>query len=148
MPTSLDMQVQVDAPRSEVFDLMADAQNERDWNPDVIEIERVGDGPLAPGAEWRARHKGMGAVRIRLDEYERPTRLAFSGTSDRMDMRFGFTFSGNGAGTQLHAVSELHPKGAMRLAGPLFAPMMKRTFAKRPAQLTAGVAAFRAKQHS
>jgi uncharacterized protein YndB with AHSA1/START domain len=145
MAARLEFNPRVDAPVDELFDLMADPGTEVDWNPDVIEVRRVDDGPVGPGARWSGRYKGMGTMDIRLDEYERPERLAFSITGNRMDMHWTFTFAPEGTASQLCAKAELQPKGAMRLMSPLFGPMMRRTFSKRPAQLAAGVAARRSR---
>jgi uncharacterized protein YndB with AHSA1/START domain len=148
MPTRLDFNPLVDAPVEELFDLMADPETEVDWNPDAIDVRRIDQGAVGPGAEWQGRYKGMGSLRIKLDEHERPHRLAFSIEGDRMDMHWTFTFAPDGTGTRLEAEAELQPKGAMRLMTPLFGPMMRRTFAKRPAQLAAGIAARRSGQQS
>jgi Polyketide cyclase / dehydrase and lipid transport len=120
---------------------MANPENERFWNPDLLDVRRIGDGPVAPGAEWEARYKGMGVNRMMLAEYERPTRVVFETTGERMDMRLVFTFSPDGDGTRAQAHTEMHPKGVMRLLAPLMMPMVKRNFSKRPAQLKAGLAA-------
>jgi hypothetical protein len=125
---------------------MADPENETDWNPDVIEIRPLtGDRPLGPGSQWEGRYRGMGTMRVRLDEYERPERLVFTTSGDRIDMRFVFAFSGHGVGpTHIVADADMTPKGPMRLIGPLFGPMMRRTMSKRPEQIAAGVAAAQA----
>ena len=70
----------------------------------------------------------------------------FSITGNRMDMHWTFTFAPEDTGTELRATAELEPKGAMRLASALLGPMMRCTFAKRPAQLAAGVAARRSRE--
>jgi uncharacterized protein YndB with AHSA1/START domain len=138
------MKSRVDAPTEELFDLMADPETEVQWNPDAIEVHRVDEGPIGPGARWHGRYKGMGTMNITLDEYERPERLVFSITGNRMDMHWTFAYAPDGTATQLSATAELTPKGAMRLFAPLLGPMMRRTFSKRPAQLAEGVAKRRA----
>jgi uncharacterized protein YndB with AHSA1/START domain len=144
MVTRIDIKSRVDASAEELFDLMADPETEEQWNPDAIEVHRVGEGPIGPGARWDGRYKGMGTMHITLDEYERPDRLVFSITGSRMDMHWTFTYAADGTGTQLAAAAELAPKGAMRMFAPLLGPMMRRTFSKRPAQLAEGVAKRRA----
>jgi Polyketide cyclase / dehydrase and lipid transport len=140
MATRLDLAIDLDEPPEAVFDLMADVGNEPLWNPDALDVKRVDDGPLAPGAEWEGRYKGMGTMRVRLDEYERPRRITFTTTGDRMDMRWAFDYSPAGeSSTHVDAHAEIQPKGAMRLMGPLIGPMIRRTFSKRPAQLEAGL---------
>jgi uncharacterized protein YndB with AHSA1/START domain len=137
------MTITVDAPPEELFDLMADPATEEDWNPDALEVQRLDDGSIGPGAEWQGRYRGIGPMRIRLDDYERPTRLGFSIVGDRLDMRWTFEFAAAGSGTEVAAHAEMNPKGAMRLLSPVFGPMMRRTFSRRPGQLAAGVAARR-----
>jgi uncharacterized protein YndB with AHSA1/START domain len=142
MATELDLELDLDEPREAAFDLMADCSNEAQWNPDVLEVTRVDDRPLAVGAEWDARYKGMGTMRIRLDEYERPARLTFTTTGDKMDMRWTFDYSSPAPSrTHVDAHAVIEPKGAMKLMSPLMGPMMRRTFSKRPAQLAAGLRA-------
>jgi uncharacterized protein YndB with AHSA1/START domain len=142
MATRLDLTMDLDEPVEAVFDLMADCSNEPVWNPDALEVTRKDDGPVAAGAEWDGRYKGMGTMRIRLDEYERPKRLKFTTSGNKMDMRWTFDYSSAGdSTTRVDAHAEIQPKGPMRLIGPLMGPMIRRTFSHRPAQLEAGLAA-------
>ena len=142
MATQLDLTMDVAEPPEAVFDLMADCSNEPLWNPDALEVTRIDDGLVAVGAEWEGRYKGMGNMRIRLDEYERPTRLKFTTSGDKLDMRWTFDYSPSGASTtHVDAHAEIQAKGPMRLMGPLLGPMIKRTFSKRPAQVQAGLVA-------
>jgi uncharacterized protein YndB with AHSA1/START domain len=76
----LNIESRVDAPVDELFDLMADPSTEEQWNPDVLEVRRLDDGAIGPGARWQGRYKGMGDMHITLDEYDRPNRLVFSVT--------------------------------------------------------------------
>jgi hypothetical protein len=97
------------------------------------------------GAEWDGRYKGMGTMRIRLDEYERPKRLRFTTSGNKMDMTWTFDYSSPGASkTHVDAHAEIQAKGPMRLMGPLMGPMIRRTFSQRPAQLEAGLQKTRA----
>ena len=138
----LNMAQRIDAPVGALFDLMADPSTEEQWNPDALTVRRLDDGGVGPGAHWQGRYKGMGEMDITLDEYVRPARLVFSIVGSRMDMHWTFTFAADGpSASLLTAVAELRPKGAMRLLAPLFGPMMRRTFSKRPEQLAAGVRA-------
>lgn len=135
-----------EAPVADVFDFLADCENERAWNPDLKEIRRVSPGPLGAGTEWEGTYRGMGTMRIRLDDYVPNQRLTFTTTGSRMAMLFVFSFSGDGGHTQAAVDAEVTPKGAMRLAAPLLGPMMRRTMAQRPEQMREGLAAFRAQR--
>jgi uncharacterized protein YndB with AHSA1/START domain len=146
MATRLDLTLDLAGPPEAVFDLMADVGNEPVWNPDALDVKRVDDGPLAPGAEWDGRYKGMGTMRVRLDEYERPKRLKLTTTGNKMDMQWTFDYSSAGESrTHVEAHAEIQPKGAMRLMAPLMGPMIKGKFSKRPAQLEAALHATRPK---
>jgi hypothetical protein len=98
---------------------------------------------LGPGAQWFGEYKGMGEMTVTLERYERPSVLAFAIVGNRMDMHWTFTFEPEGQATRMRADAQLQPKGAMRILTPLFGPMMRRTFAQRPAQLAEGVKAVR-----
>jgi uncharacterized protein YndB with AHSA1/START domain len=143
--TQLNIATRVDAPVDELFDLMANPSAEEQWNPDAIEVRRLDDGAIRPGARWKGRYKGMGEMDITLDACERPSRLVFSIVGSRLDMHWTFTFAADGpAASRLTAAADMRPKGALRLLTPLLGPMMRRTFSKRPEQLAAGVRARRA----
>jgi uncharacterized protein YndB with AHSA1/START domain len=139
MATLLKYDMTIDATVQEVFGLLADVANEPNWHPDVIEVRRIDAGPLGTGAEWQARYRGIGEMLVRLEEYEPYERLAFSTAGPRMEMRLAFDFAPRGSKSQVKAQGELQPKGAMRLLSPLIGPMIRRTFAERPAQITAGI---------
>ena len=138
------MRGRVEAPPEELFDLLADPENEVQWNPDVLEIRRVDDGPVGVGSRWRGRYRGIGTMEITLSECERPQRLAFATKGSRMDMDFHFAFAPADTATELASHAEIRPKGALRLMAPLMGPMMRRTFSQRPAQMAEGVAKRRA----
>jgi hypothetical protein len=144
----LTKSMQIDAPTAEVFDFMADCNNEAGWNPDVKAIRRLDSGPLGPGAVWEGDYRGMGTMRIVLEEYDRPTRLSFSTTGKQMDMRFTFAYGPATERADISLDMDVQPKGLMKAMTPLLGPMMNRTFAKRPAQLAEGVRRARAERSS
>jgi carbon monoxide dehydrogenase subunit G len=129
----------VDAPVEEVFDFLADVGNEESWNPDVKSLRRVGSGPIGAGSEWDSDYRGMGRMRVRLSDVQRPRRLVFDTTGAKLDMRLVLTFASRPTGTHIDLTCDATPKGVMKLFGPLLAPLMRRTFANRPAQLTAAL---------
>jgi carbon monoxide dehydrogenase subunit G len=137
----LQISTRVDAPTAELFDLLADPMNEAAWNPDVVEVRRVDEGPLAVGAVWEGRYRAMGTMQITLVDCERPTRLAFSVSGSRLAMEMAFAFAPEGPATRLDAIADVRTRGMMRVLSPLIGPIMRRTFRRRPEQMAAGVAA-------
>jgi uncharacterized protein YndB with AHSA1/START domain len=144
----LDMRMQIDAPPDDVFDLMADVGNEATWNPDVKVVRRLDAGALAAGAEWEGDYRGMGTMRVRLDEYDRGRRLVFTTIGSRMNMHFSFDFeaTNDGRSSGVHVCADIVPRGIMKLAAPVLTPMMRRTMAKRPGQINHGVLQMRARR--
>ena len=68
----------MDRSAEELFDLLADVRNEPRWQPDVIEVTKVSDGPVGAGTEFDGRYRGFGEMRIQVTEYERPGHLRFT----------------------------------------------------------------------
>jgi hypothetical protein len=137
----LDMRMRIDAPCEDAYDLIADVGNEAQWNPDVKVLRRVDTGDLGVGAEWDGDYRGMGTMRVRLTEYDRPRSVAFTTTGSRMNMHFRFDFepTSDGLSSNVRARADIVPRGITKLVGPLLSPMMRRTMAKRPAQIAEGI---------
>lgn len=63
---------------------------------------------------------------IECTAFERPVRLSSVTHLDSMDVEGTLTFEPAGAGTLLHWVWDLHPRGILTVAGPLVARMGRR----------------------
>jgi Polyketide cyclase / dehydrase and lipid transport len=137
----IEIRMELPGSPEEVFAFIEDCSNERAWNPDLIDIKRLDAGPVTVGSEWDGNYKGMGTMRIRVEEHEPPSHVRFSTTGPRMDMSFTFDVAAAGGGARVHGHGEMVPKGPMRLMAPLLGPMIRRSMAKRPAQLSAGFGA-------
>lgn len=71
-------EVTIEAPVEDVFDMVADERNEPRYNPRIIRVEKVSDGPVGTGARFVARPRSVGAkgeMTVEILEYERPHRL-------------------------------------------------------------------------
>jgi uncharacterized protein YndB with AHSA1/START domain len=129
------MEMAFEHPRERVFDFLADVRNERSWNPDVVSIEKLSDGPVGPGSSFRGEFRGVGAMTIRITGYERPHRLAIAGEASRLAMDVVYELSGDGRATSVVMVGDVRPKGALRAMAPVVGAVMRRQLAERPAQL-------------
>ena len=93
---------------------MADPETEESWNPDALEVERINDGPIAPGAQWRGHYKAMGTMRITLEDHERPTPLVFAIAGSRTDMHWAFRFATVGPAPDLWRLPSCVRRGQSR----------------------------------
>jgi len=116
-------------PISEVFDYLSDFSSTLEWDPGVVEAERLSDGPIGLGSEFRIVAEFLGrrnSLLYRVIEYDAPNLLTFRGASATVVSLDRLTFESFGAGTQLTYNAELTLKGPFRLADPLLALAFRR----------------------
>lgn len=113
-------------PQDVVFDFLADVRNEREWNPRVVRIEMTSTGPIGAGTRFRGTYKGLGTLETELVLSERPKRLSFRSEGSRMDITGTFELSGEAGATSVALAAELAPRGPLRVAAPLMAPVLRR----------------------
>src|SRR5512141_2700230 len=104
-------EVTIDAPVGEVFDLVADERNEPRYNPRIVRVEKVREGPVGVGARFVAEPKSMGAkgrMELEILEYDRPHRLHNVVRSSYMHVDGTLTFEEAGDGTQLAWDWDMH----------------------------------------
>ncbi|HKD94901.1 MAG TPA: SRPBCC family protein [Gaiellaceae bacterium] len=129
----------IDRPREEVFDYIADLENEPKWNPDASNVVRTSaPGPVGLGTTWEEDFARVGHYITTIDTYERPSVLSFDAKNPRTDahVRFDFAADGDDA-TGVSCVVELTMKGGMRLLEPLLASRIRKQIEQdRPASLS------------
>jgi uncharacterized protein YndB with AHSA1/START domain len=119
----------IDRPLEDVFDYVADERNEPTYNAQMRFAEKISDGPIGVGTQYRAEVVSGGRpvpMVIRVTEYERPRRLASKTTMSSMDVAYTLTFEPVGEGTRMRWAGEIEPHGMLKLTGPLVAWMGRR----------------------
>lgn len=121
----------VESPRqpAEVFDYLADFSTNAEWDPGTISAERMGDGPVGLGAEYRLVVSFLGRssrLTYRIVEYERPNIVTFRGENAAVVSLDRITVEPWTGGTRLTYTATLTPKGATRLVHPLLALAFRR----------------------
>lgn len=119
----------IDRPMAEVFDFVANEENEPQYNPQMRFAEKITQGPLGVGTSFRAEMRGRGRVvpmKIGFTEYDRPRRLAQRVQMKSMDLAGGLTFEPVGGGMRMRWSWNLEPHGLLRLMGPVVAIMGRR----------------------
>ena len=80
--SKLECEIDIDAPRELVYDVVADPRCLHEWVTIQEELEEAPDGDLTPGSELRQRMKVAGR-RFHLSwtvvEAERPSRIVWEG---------------------------------------------------------------------
>ena len=117
-------EVTIDAPVEEVFDMIADERNEPRYNPRIVRVHKLSEGPVGRGARFVAEPKGMGAkgkMTLEVKEYDRPYRLRNVVRSSYMQVDGILTFDEVDGGTRLRWDWDMGLVGPMRVLSPVLA---------------------------
>ena len=80
--------------------------------------------PIGLGTRFRARMGRAGTeMLVELTAFDRPHRLGSRTTSSMMETSGALTFAAEGEGTVTGWDWQVHPKGWLRMLGPLFGPL-------------------------
>jgi uncharacterized protein YndB with AHSA1/START domain len=121
--------ITIDRQVEDVFDYVADQRNEPTYNAQMRLAEKISDGPIGVGTQYRAEVVSGGrpvSMDIEVTAYERPRRLTSKTTMSAMDIAYTLTFEPVGEGTRMRWSGEIEPHGMLKLAGPLVAWMGRR----------------------
>jgi uncharacterized protein YndB with AHSA1/START domain len=116
--------VVIDRPIEEVFDFLADGENDPKFSPRVLEIRKTTDGPPGEGTVYASTVKdaGMKTKReFKLTEFERPTRIRWTEVSKNLVTapEGGYDLAQEGTGTRLTVYNVLEGHGPGKLIAPL-----------------------------
>ena len=78
--------IEIDRPAQEVFDYLADGEKMPRWMKEFTSVEKVGDGPIGPGTEFRYHDKRGTDSTYELSEFQPPNRLAWHGAAVKMPL--------------------------------------------------------------
>jgi len=139
MPISFRLERDISAPPDGVFATLTDLDAAGQWMPSFVRIERLDQGPLRVGSEWRETRKMFGreaTEQFEVTELDPPRRLALrvdgtKGASKKGEYVFVYDLTPTERGT--HLVMDGSIQGLSRVAdffGRLFAGMFKKLCAK------------------
>jgi carbon monoxide dehydrogenase subunit G len=106
----------IDRPIEEVFDFLADGENDPKFSPRVLEIKKTTDGPPGVGTVYASTVKDAGMTtqrEFKLTEFERPTKIRWAEQSKNLvtASEGGYDLSAAGDGTQLTVFNVLEGHG-------------------------------------
>ena len=116
-------------PVGEVFDYLSDFSTTREWDPGVVEAQRLDEGPVAVGSEFRLLAEFLGRTNeltYRIVELEPPATVALRGENATVVSFDRISLEPVGGGTRITYDAELTLKGPLRIADPLLALAFNR----------------------
>lgn len=116
--------------REEVFAYLSDFTTAQEWDPGVVEAERLDDGPIGEGAQFRLVAEFMrrrSPLTYRVVEYDPPSAITFQGENATVTSRDRISFEPTEDGARISYDADLTLKGALRITDPLLALAFKRT---------------------
>ena len=115
-------------PVEQVFAFLADYQNLRTWQSDLIENEQLTEGPLRVGTRFReVRRTGPGKSEIQgeITDFEHNKRFSTK-TSTKPQVTVSYSLEGENGETRLNYKFVMLTSGVMRLLEPLMAGAIKK----------------------
>ena len=112
----------INRPVDEVFDFVADEQNEPRYNSRIRRAEKLSPGPIGRGTRFRAEAVTLGrtvGMTIEYTAYERPRRLASSIHMAAADILGTLRFDPVPSGTRMSWSWEMRLRGLYRLLTPI-----------------------------
>ncbi|OGU32146.1 MAG: hypothetical protein A2X67_11030 [Ignavibacteria bacterium GWA2_55_11] len=126
----LEETIEIERPVNEVFNYVVNVENVQKWQPAVIEVKRLTEGPVGVGTKFSETATMMGRRISTICEITQlvPNKMfSFSATSDGpMEYRTSYSFTPVGSATRLNIVGEFHTKGFWRLLEPLLKGEIKK----------------------
>jgi carbon monoxide dehydrogenase subunit G len=114
----------IETPRSpaETFAYLSDFSTTEEWDPGVVEAERLGDPPIGAGTEFRVVARFLGrttALTYRVVEFEPGDVVTLRGENATVVSLDSITVEPADGGTRITYDADLTLKGPLRLADPL-----------------------------
>jgi carbon monoxide dehydrogenase subunit G len=116
-------------PIDDVFAYLSDFSNTLEWDPGVVEAERLDDDEITLGSEFRIVAEFLSrrnSLLYRVVEFDPPNLVTFRGASGTVVSLDRLTFESFGSGTRVTYDADLTLKGPFKLADPLLALAFNR----------------------
>jgi hypothetical protein len=122
--------IDIPQPCEDVFAYLSDFSTTREWDPSVVEAERVSGQAVGEGTEFRLVAEFLGRkneLTYRIVEYDPPHAVTFLGENATVVSRDRITFDSTAtAGTRVTYDADLALKGLLRIADPVLALAFNR----------------------
>ena len=105
----------------DTFDYLADFSTTEEWDPGVVQAERLDDGPIGPGARFRVVSRFLGRdvpLEYTVTAFEPGYRVSLRGENGTTVSEDEITVESDARGTRVHYDADLQLKGPGRLLDP------------------------------
>ena len=113
----------------DAFAYLSDFSTTREWDPSVVEAERLNGQAVGEGSEFRLVAEFLGRkneLTYRIVEYDPPHAVTFLGENATVVSRDRITFDSTAVCTRVTYDADLALKGALRIADPVLALAFNR----------------------
>jgi uncharacterized membrane protein len=135
----IESSVVINRPVDEVFEFLANSENDPQWQSGVLEVRKTSEGPLGVGTTYTSVSRLLGRQLesvVEYTAYEQNKRLAGKATSGPIPFQFETSFEPAAeGGTTVTTAGEGEVGGFFKLAEPVVARMLKRQFETDSANL-------------
>ena len=114
--------IETPRPPAETFAYLSDFSTTEQWDPGVVEAQRIGDAPVGHGTEFRLVAAFLGrktALTYRIVEFEPREAVTLRGENATVISLDRITFEPSDGGTRVTYDADLALKGPLRIADPL-----------------------------
>jgi hypothetical protein len=118
--------IEIEARPEAVFDYCTDVLREPEWNPKLLEVEKLTAGPIGLGTRFRIRLDGVGWSTTENIVFHRPSSCTATSTSKLLDVRLEWEVTATDRGARLVVRTLLLPRGLLRLAQPILRRYMRQ----------------------
>ena len=123
-----EVTIHINRPIEQVFAFLADSQNLRTWQSNLIENEQLTEGPLRVGTRFReVRRTGprQSEIQAEITDFESNKRFA-TRTITQPKVTVSYSLEREDGGTRLNYKFVMLTSGMMRLLEPLIAGSIKK----------------------
>ncbi len=135
----IENSVVINRPVDEVFEFLANSENDPQWQSGAQEVMKTSEGPIGVGTTFTTVSRLLGRrleSTVEYTAYEPNKRLAGKATSGPIPFQFETTFEPAAeGGTKVTNSGEGDAGGFFKLAEPLVARMLRRQFDTNSANL-------------
>ena len=124
--TVIRSSVVVPCSPEEAFDYLVDVRHEQEWNPDMMSVEKLTDGPVGIGTRYRAKWRSAPtSLVVETISYDRPRSWSHH-NGGPLEVTLTARLTPVAGGTRLDTEFDATPHGAFRLFFPLFVRKMRK----------------------
>jgi uncharacterized protein YndB with AHSA1/START domain len=121
--------VVINRPIDQVFDFVANFENEPRWMPGILESRKTSVGPIGVGTTFREVVQNLGPRMentFAVTQYVPPRTFAIKSTSGPLEFQVTYSFEPITEGTRFTGTGAMEPQGFFKLIAPLFAAVVGR----------------------